>query len=64
MPMLLFEDDAEFRLGGLFVAEALANGVFLHPWHNMFLSLAHSDAEIDLALEGTARALEAVARIA
>jgi glutamate-1-semialdehyde 2,1-aminomutase len=64
MPMLLFEDDAEFRLGGLFVTEALANGVFLHPWHNMFLSLAHSDGEIDLALEGTARALEAVARSA
>ena len=41
---------------------ALRHGVYLHPWHNMFLSLAHGEAEIDLALEATDKALAAVAQ--
>ncbi|MEC9346384.1 MAG: aminotransferase class III-fold pyridoxal phosphate-dependent enzyme [Pseudomonadota bacterium] len=62
MPMVLFDDDADFAKGNLFVTEALQRGVYLHPWHNMFLSLAHTDADIDTALAATEPAFAAVAR--
>lgn len=62
MPMVLFDDDADLAKGNLFVTEALRRGVYLHPWHNMFLSLAHSEADIDQALEATDAAMAEVAR--
>lgn len=61
MPLILFDDDPDFARGALFATEALARGVYLHPWHNMFLSAAHSPADIDRALEATDHALAAVA---
>lgn len=61
MPLVLFEDDADFAKGTLFCAEALARGAYLHPRHNMFLSLAHTEADIDRALAATDEAFAAVA---
>ncbi len=61
MPLILFDDDASLAKGNLFAATALGQGVYLHPWHNMFLSLAHREADIDRALEATDQALAAVA---
>ncbi len=61
MPLVLFDDDPEFERGALFVSEALGRGVYLHPWHNMFLSLAHTEADIDRALAATDEALGIVA---
>jgi glutamate-1-semialdehyde 2,1-aminomutase len=61
MPMVLFEDDADFAKGNLFTSEALKGGVFLHPWHNMFLSTAHTEADIEEALAATDRAFLVVA---
>ena len=61
MPLVLFEDDPEVTKGKFFCVEALKRGVFLHPVHTMFLSCAHTDAEIDRALEATDGALAAVA---
>jgi glutamate-1-semialdehyde 2,1-aminomutase len=51
MPMLLFDDDAELARGNAFVAECAERGVLLHPWHNLFLCGAHSDADIERTLE-------------
>ena len=61
MPLVLFEDDPEVTKGKFFCVEALKRGVFLHPVHTMFLSCAHTDAEIDRALEATDGAFAAVA---
>ncbi|MFA7506483.1 MAG: aminotransferase class III-fold pyridoxal phosphate-dependent enzyme [Burkholderiaceae bacterium] len=61
MPLVLFEDDADVAKGTLFCAEALARGAYLHPRHNMFLSLAHTEADIDRALMATDAAFAAVA---
>ena len=47
MPLLLFDDDPEAALGSAFCALALERGVYLHPKHNMFLSVAHRPADID-----------------
>jgi glutamate-1-semialdehyde 2,1-aminomutase len=61
MPTLLFDDDPESTQGYRFCQEALKRGVYLHPRHNMFLSMAHSDADIDEALQATAQAFEVLA---
>ena len=53
MPLILFDDDAGFEKGMLFTAEALQRGAYLHPRHNMFFSLAHTERDVDLALQAT-----------
>jgi len=53
MPALLFDDDPTYKKGERFTLEALKHGVYLHPRHNMFLSTAHTEADIDFALEAT-----------
>jgi glutamate-1-semialdehyde 2,1-aminomutase len=60
MPMMLFDDDPELARGHAFVAECAARGVLLHPWHNLFLCAAHTDADFDHALEVTDAALRAL----
>ena len=62
MPQIMFDGDEDFALGNHFVLEALRRGVYMHPWHNMFLSAAHTGADIDRILEATDGALAAVAR--
>ncbi len=61
MPTLLFDNDPDGTTGELFTREALKRGVYLHPRHNMFLSTAHTEADIDFALEATKAAFEIVA---
>ncbi len=53
MPMLLFDDDPGFEIGRHFTAAAARRGVYLHPFHNLFLCAAHDDDAIDEALERT-----------
>jgi glutamate-1-semialdehyde 2,1-aminomutase len=62
MPLILFADDPHQRLGARFTEEALCRGVYLHPWHNMFLTTAHTDEDIDDALARTDEAFAALAR--
>ncbi|MDQ8728490.1 aminotransferase class III-fold pyridoxal phosphate-dependent enzyme [Bradyrhizobium sp. LHD-71] len=64
MPMILFDDDADFRKGELFCRTALAQGVYFHPRHNMFLCSAHGEAEIEEALAAADAGLAAVAELA
>jgi glutamate-1-semialdehyde 2,1-aminomutase len=60
MPTLLFDDDPDFARGERFTQEALKRGVYLHPRHNMFLSTAHTEADIDFALQATREAFAAI----
>jgi glutamate-1-semialdehyde 2,1-aminomutase len=61
MPLALFDGDTAFERGRLFCEVALRHGAYLHPRHNMFLSLAHRDEDIDEALVATDLAMAAVA---
>jgi len=61
MPTILFDDDANFAKGERFCEETLKRGVYMHPRHNMFLSTAHTIADIDFALEATQAAFAALA---
>lgn len=53
MPFLTFSDDADFRKANVFTGEAAKRGVYLHPWHNWFLSAAHTEDDIRAALDVT-----------
>jgi glutamate-1-semialdehyde 2,1-aminomutase len=62
MPVMLFRDDPDAKLGETFCLEALQRGVYLHHRHNMFLSLAHTPDVIDEALQATDDAFASLAR--
>ena len=51
MPTVLFADDPDWKQGFAFCAETLRRGAYLHPKHNMFLSCAHTEADIDQVLD-------------
>ena len=51
MPLFLFDDDPDLRKGFCWSSEMLKRGVYVHPWHNMFLCAAMTTADIDQALD-------------
>ena len=63
MPMVLFEDDTDNKKGAAFCSAALRAGVYFHPKHNMFLSVAHTEADIGRALEAAELGFSAVKRM-
>jgi glutamate-1-semialdehyde 2,1-aminomutase len=62
MPLLTFASDPDFAIADAWTTECLRGGALFHPWHNGFLSTAHTDADIVATLEITDRAFEAVSR--
>ena len=62
MPTVLFADDPEWRRGMAFCAEVLRHGAYMHPKHNMFLSCAHTEADIDAVIEAADAGFAHVAR--
>jgi glutamate-1-semialdehyde 2,1-aminomutase len=60
MPNLRFPDDADLAKGKTFCGTAAEQGVIIHPRHNWFLSAAHSDRDIERALEATSAGFQAV----
>ena len=61
MPTVLFDNDPDCEKGNFFTLVALKHGAYLHPRHNMFLSTAHTEADIDFALNATREAFKALA---
>ena len=64
MPMMLFDDDAERVRGNFWTSEAVKRGVYLHPWHNMFLCAAHTETDIARTLDITEEAFAALSKSA
>jgi glutamate-1-semialdehyde 2,1-aminomutase len=60
MPLFLFDDDPDLRMGFFWCSEMLKRGVYVHPWHNMFLSAAMTDAHIEAALTAAEGAFAAL----
>jgi len=58
MPYVRVANDPSFHRTQTFCAAAIAQGVFLHPHHNWFISAAMTTADIDEALLRLNRALE------
>ncbi|HEX4197803.1 MAG TPA: aminotransferase class III-fold pyridoxal phosphate-dependent enzyme [Caulobacteraceae bacterium] len=64
MPLFLFDDDPDLRKGYCWSSAMLERGVYVHPFHNMFLCAAMTEADIDQALdaaEGAFKVLQAAA---
>jgi glutamate-1-semialdehyde 2,1-aminomutase len=51
IPFLTFDEDPNLYLNQRFGAAMARRGVFLHPHHNWFLSLAHTETDISLTVE-------------
>jgi glutamate-1-semialdehyde 2,1-aminomutase len=63
LPFLTFTADvaaSTFDRANVFTGEAARRGVYLHPWHNWFLSAAHTPDDVRCALERTDDAFAAV----
>jgi len=60
MPLFLFDEDPDLRVGFCWSSEMLKRGVYVHPWHNMFLSAAMTEHDIDAALDAAAGAFAAL----
>ncbi len=58
MPYVRVADDPGFQKTQDLCAAAAREGVYIHPHHNWFLGLAHTDEEIDEALARIGRALQ------
>jgi glutamate-1-semialdehyde 2,1-aminomutase len=58
IPFLTFDEDPDLYLNQRFGAAMARRGVFFHPHHNWFISLAHAEADIAATVE---RAREAFA---
>jgi len=60
MPLFLFDDDPDLRKGFCFSSEMLDRGVYVHPWHNMFLCAAMTEADMEDALNAAEGAFAAL----
>ena len=62
MPMILFDDDPDFRVGYGWCEEMVGRGIYVHPWHNMFLCSAMTEDDIDGAITAADESFDAVRR--
>lgn len=62
MPFMTFSGDEKFAMANVWSATAARRGAYFHPWHNWFLSAAHTDEDIDRALDATEEAFAEVRR--
>ncbi|WP_337186876.1 aminotransferase class III-fold pyridoxal phosphate-dependent enzyme [Phenylobacterium sp.] len=62
LPLFLFDEDPDLRKGFCWSSEMLARGVYVHPWHNMFLCAAMTGADIAQALDAAEGAFDALKR--
>jgi len=62
MPLFLFDDDPDLRKGFCFSSAMLERGVYVHPWHNMFLCAAMTEGDIDHALDAAEESFGALKR--
>jgi glutamate-1-semialdehyde 2,1-aminomutase len=60
MPYLTFAGDSDHALAGVFAAEAIRRGAYIHPRHNWFVSAALTDDDIAMVLAATDEAFGAV----
>ena len=50
-PLIMFDDDAGYSKGYLWNNAMLKRGVYFHPWHNMFMCAAMTEADIDNTID-------------
>jgi glutamate-1-semialdehyde 2,1-aminomutase len=53
IPWLSFEGDTNLEKALYWSDACLRHGVYIHPWHNWFMSAAHTEDDVAAALQGT-----------
>jgi glutamate-1-semialdehyde 2,1-aminomutase len=61
IPQMLFNEDPDLRIGFAWGVEMLRRGIYIHPWHNMFLCAAMTEADMDVAIEAADASLASLA---
>jgi glutamate-1-semialdehyde 2,1-aminomutase len=61
MPMFLFDDDPDLRKGYRWCAEMVSRGIYMHPFHNMFISNALTVEDVEQTLAAADGAFKALA---
>lgn len=51
MPLIMLEEDADLAKGYFWCAALLRRGIYFHPWHNMFICAAMTEADVDRTVE-------------
>lgn len=62
IPFMSFKDDVKFARSRAWAAACARGGVYLAPYHNWFLSAAHTDRDIDQVLQVTDEAFAELRR--
>jgi glutamate-1-semialdehyde 2,1-aminomutase len=62
MPLFLFDDDPDLRKGFCWSSEMLSRGIYVHPWHNMFMCAAMTEQDIDGTLDAAEASFAALRR--
>ena len=60
LPLIMFDDDPTSAKGYLWNNALLKRGVYFHPWHNMFICAAMTEADIDHTLNAADDAFKVV----
>ena len=60
MPIFLFDEDPDLRRSMCWAGEMLERGVYVHPWHNMFLCAAMNETDIDFVVQAAEGAFATV----
>lgn len=60
LPLITFQDDPQLAKGYAWCAELIQRGVYVHPWHNMFICNAMTDADVDFTVEAADAAFAAI----
>lgn len=60
MPLFLFDDDPDVRRGMCWASEMLERGVYVHPWHNMFICSAMTEVDVDFVIQAAEGAFTAL----
>ncbi len=64
MPQILFDNDPDMRHGYFWCARMITHGVYVHPWHNMFLSAAMNESNIDFVVDAADESFRELAHAA
>jgi glutamate-1-semialdehyde 2,1-aminomutase len=62
MPLFLFDNDPDLRKGYFWCAEMVERGIYMHPFHNMFISNALTIADVDETIQAAGEAFQLLAR--
>ena len=60
LPLIMLDDDPTSAKGYLWNNALLKRGVYFHPWHNMFICAAMTEADIDATLNAADDAFKVV----